>query len=211
MQSFSTWVRRIATGILAVVAAIFTGIVFPVVAHFIQEQPQETANVALKLLHVVLKFLYDLSEQTWLRITVSLFVGFVAGLWVDWFLRRLDGSRADRRKKLGIDMLKLAHNLGDFARRIDGDPMNAFRPQITSCFATARKLGMWIPDDRIFSIYSPHAMHGMRADAMDLIMEYLTQVGTMLKEGNFCEAKRDAKKSEANFTKAYAQHRLPST
>jgi hypothetical protein len=39
-------------------------------------------------------------------------------------------------------------------------------------------------------------------------MDYLTQVGTMLKDGNFREAKRDAKNSKAAFDKAYAQHRL---
>jgi hypothetical protein len=41
---------------------------------------------------------------------------------------------------------------------------------------------MWVPDDRIFSIHSPYAM--------DLIVDYLTQVGQMLKDGNFREAKR---------------------
>jgi hypothetical protein len=163
MQSFSTWVRRIATGILLVVGAIFTGVVFPVVSHFIQEQPQETANVALKILHAALKFLYDLSEQTWFRITASMLVGFVTGFWPGGLLQKLDGSRAEKRKELGNDMLKLGHHIGDYAGRIGNDPINAFRPQITSCFATARKLGMWVPDDRIFSI------HG----AMDLIVDYL--------------------------------------
>ena len=86
MQRFSAWARWIATGILVVVGAIFTGVVFPVVYHFIQEQPQES----LKSLHVVLKFLLDLSEQPWLRVTALLLGGFVAGLWVDWFLRKLD-------------------------------------------------------------------------------------------------------------------------
>jgi hypothetical protein len=111
---------------------------------------------------------------------------------VDWLLRKLDGSRAEKRKELGYDMLKLARNLGDLARRIDGNPMNAFRPQITSCLTRAIKLGMYIPDDRIFSIYPPHR-------AMDLIVDYLTRVGQMLRDGNFSEAKRDAKKIEANF------------
>ena len=31
--------------VLVVVGAIFAGVVFPVVAHFIQGQPQETANL----------------------------------------------------------------------------------------------------------------------------------------------------------------------
>jgi hypothetical protein len=55
MQRFSTWVRYIFT-------AIFIPIVIAVAAHFIEEQPQETANV-------VLKFLSDLWEQTWFRLT----------------------------------------------------------------------------------------------------------------------------------------------
>ena len=34
---------------------------------------------------------------------------------------------------------------------------------------------------------------------MDLIVDYLTQVGQMLEDGNFSEAKREAKKIETNF------------
>ena len=83
MQRLSTLARWIFTAILAIVAAIFTQVVFPIVVHFIEEQPQETANVALKLLHAVLKFLFDLSEQTWFRVAALLLVGFVPGLWVD--------------------------------------------------------------------------------------------------------------------------------
>src|SRR5215468_10522698 len=107
MQRLSTWVRRIATGILVIVGGIFTGVFFPVVADFIKQQPQES----LKLLHAVLKFLHDLSEQTWLRVTVSLLVGLVAGLWVDWFLRKVDGSRAKQREMLGLEMRILGHDL----------------------------------------------------------------------------------------------------
>jgi hypothetical protein len=54
---------------------------------------------------------------------------------------------------------------------------------------------MWVPDDRIFSIYPPER-------AMDLTVDYLTRVGQMLRDGNFSEAERDAKKIEANFNKA---------
>ena len=37
---------------------------------------------------------------------------------------------------------------------------------------------------------------------MDLTVDYLTRVGQMLRDGNFSEAERDAKKIEANFNKA---------
>jgi hypothetical protein len=80
----------------ALVRYIFTVILVPitiaVATHFIEEQPRETSNA-------VLKFLFDLSEQTWFRVTASLLVGFVAGLWVQWFLQKLDRSRAEERSR----------------------------------------------------------------------------------------------------------------
>ena len=206
MQRFSTWARWIATAILAVVGAFFTGVVFPVVVHFIQEQPQETPNVALKFLHVALKFLLDLSEQTWLRVTALLLGGFVAGLWLDWLLRKLDGSRAEERQALGTEMV----SLGDYLR-FSQLPTYQARPQITSCFTTAKKFGIWVPDQRIFEISKRAENLIMEHPIRNLITDYLAHVGTMLKDGHFREAKRDAKKSKAAFDKAYAQHRLPST
>src|SRR6266446_2937741 len=97
MQRFSAWARWIATVILI---PIFTA----VAARFIWEQPRETANA-------VRKFLLDLSEQTWFRVTALLLVGFVAGLWLDWLLRKLDRSRAEKRKALGTEMVFLGHEL----------------------------------------------------------------------------------------------------
>src|SRR5262249_27141541 len=66
---------------------------------------------------------------------------------VDHHLWRLDRSRADERKALGIEMLTLGRNLGHFVGRINGDPMSAFRPQITSCLTKVKRFGMWVPDD----------------------------------------------------------------
>jgi hypothetical protein len=176
------------------------------VSQFIQEQPQETANVALKILHAALKFLYDLSEQAWLRITVSFLVGFVAGLWVDWLFRRLDGSLAkqrealaDERVALGTKMVKLGDDLDDLR-----SPMQQAGPEIRSCFASARKFGIWVPDQRVF------AMHPDRATL--LVKDYLRQVGTLLNDGNFSSAKQYAKaNSKYFFDEAYAEFDLSST
>jgi hypothetical protein len=70
------------------------------------------------------------------------------------------------------------------------------RPTIVSCFTTARKLGIWVPDDRIFAIHPPRAM--------DLVTDYLNDVGTMLRAGHFPEAKQHAKSRKPLFDKAYA-------
>jgi hypothetical protein len=66
------------------------------------------------------------------------------------------------------------------------------RPKLVSRFTTAKKLGIWVPDDRIFSIHPPRAM--------DLITDYLMSVGTMLSDGHFAEAKQAAlERKEAFF------------
>jgi hypothetical protein len=182
VQHFSALARGIAS-------VIFTGVVIPIAVHFIEEQPGETANV-------VLKFLIYLGEQTWLRVAALLLGGFVAGLWVDWLLRKLDSSRADERKALGTEMVELGNYLEQLRF-----PMQK-SASIRSCFATAQKLGIWVPDERVFQLHPPRAYHE--------VSNYLRNVGTTLRDGNFPEAKRDAKKSKTAFEKAYAQHSLSS-
>ena len=96
MRRFSGWALAIATTVFAFVGYIFQ----QVIADFIKQQPQEAANSALKFLHAALKFLHDLSEQTWFLVTASFLVGFAAGFLVKWLLQKLDGSRAKQREAL---------------------------------------------------------------------------------------------------------------
>jgi hypothetical protein len=56
---------------------------------------------------VALKFLLDLAGQTWLRGAALALGCFVAGLGLDWLLRKLDDTRADQRKALGTEVLNL--------------------------------------------------------------------------------------------------------
>jgi hypothetical protein len=130
-----------------------------------------------------------------LRVTALALGCFVVGLWSGWFLRGSDGSRAEKRKELGTEMIFLAHQIADIRH-----PMHLARPRIRSCFATTKKLGLWVPDDRVFQLPVPVAYQE--------VSNYLRQVGRMLKDGNFREARQDAKKSKAAFEAAFA--RLPS-
>jgi hypothetical protein len=193
MQRFLAWllasVRWLAVG-------VFSVFVIPLAVEFVKhlaenvglyDRPQETANV-------VLKFLLDLAEQTWLRVTALALGCFVVGLWSGWFLRGSDGSRAEKRKELGTEMIFLAHQIADIRH-----PMHLARPRIRSCFATTKKLGLWVPDDRVFQLPVPVAYQE--------VSNYLRQVGRMLKDGNFREAKQDAKKSKAAFEAAFARWR----
>jgi hypothetical protein len=189
MQRFSAWVRKIALGVL-------TLFVLPIAVEFLKHIAEKVGlyDRPGDAVDTILNFFLSLAELPWLRITALALGAFVAGLWLDWLLRKLDDTRADERKVLGNDMIVLADNLEELTF-----PMQQGKPSITSCFASARKLGIWAPDDRVFL--------DLPSDrATDLIVNYLRQVGTMLKDGHFRKAKQDAKKSKADFNKAYAQH-----
>jgi hypothetical protein len=178
MQRFSASARGIVTVIFIPIATIVIG---EVIAHFITQQPEETANV-------VLRFLFDLSKQTWLRYIACFLAGLVAGLWLDWFLRKLDSSRAKEIKALGDLMTDLANNLGRTT-----NPMEQGRGQLRSCFISVRKLGIWAPDDRIFD----------NQRAFSFVRDYLMNVGNMLYDGHLSEAQQYAERksveSPSNF------------
>jgi hypothetical protein len=171
MQRFLALARWILTAIGWIATVIFIPIFTAVVARFIWEQPLEAANV-------VSKFLHYLSEQTWLGAAALFLGGFVAGFWLDWLRRKLDGSRADTIKLFGAEMVRL----GNYLEQLKSPMQESAR--IRSCFATAKRLGLWVPDERIFRFHPPRASHE--------ISNYLKQVGTMLKDGNFREANEHA-------------------
>src|SRR5262249_923176 len=144
-------------------------------------------------LGTVLNFFLSLAELPWLGNTLLFFGGLAAGLLLSWLLRRLDGSRADERKALGTEMVKLGNLLRGYSGKLRKLYMHEVRPKIVSCFTTAKKVGILVPDDRIFSVNPAHAM--------DLIADYLMDVGTMLQGRHFSEAKQHAKSRKVLFDK----------
>jgi hypothetical protein len=186
MQRLSAWARGIAT-------AIFTGAVLPLAVQLIEQQPPETAGA-------VLKFLLNLAQQTWLRVTALVLGGFVAGLWVDWLLRKFDGSRAEARENLGIEMKKIGRDMNgemECGRTV----LLRASPRLNSCFTKARKVGLWVPDARIMKA-QPLLINRIEY----LLVEYLLHVGTLLSDGHFKEAKREASQHKDAFAAVVAEN-----
>jgi hypothetical protein len=197
MQSFSTWVRQVAVG-------AFSVFVFPLAVDFLKrmaenagicDRPGEAAGT-------VLNFFLSLSQQTWLRVTALTLGAFVAGLLLERRLQKLDCSRTEGRKDLGFEMIKFGNQLRGYTGQLQGESMHRAHRNIVSCFASARKFGIWAPNDRIFSVHPPRAM--------DLIAEYLMDVGTMLIGGHFSEAKQHAKSRKAAFLRSMQSNGLSS-
>jgi hypothetical protein len=100
MQRLSVWARGIPTAIFIL---ILTAIAYRFMWDRFIGEPIENAGLGEALLY--------LAEQSWLRVTALALGGFVAGLWVDWVLRKLDRPRIEARAYLGIEMINLAHDI----------------------------------------------------------------------------------------------------
>jgi len=182
--------RRFLAWVFGIIASVIVG----VAVYYLTQRQQETLNAIRETINAIPKFVLYLLQQTWLLVTALAVGCFVVGFLLGWFLRKVDGSRADERKIFGAEMARL----GNYLEQLKS-PMQEIA-KIRSTFATAKKLGLWAPDDRVFQLPS--------AVAYRAISNYLKQIGTLLKDGNFREAKQDAKKSKSAFEAAYA--RLPS-
>jgi len=119
--------------------------------------------------------------------------GWVGGAWADWLLRKLDRSRENSRTSLGVQLCSLSLKIVDRLDYSGYDPnkrghvewsraVHAFDAALTSAFINIRKLGIWTPGSELYR----------RQDGGVILVDYLRRVGTMLKDGHFAEAKREA-------------------
>jgi hypothetical protein len=189
MQRLSAWARWIGAG-------VFTIFVISIAVEFVKhvaeniglyDRPREAAGT-------VLNFFLSLAELPWLRVTAWLLAGFVAGLWLDWLLRKFDGSRAEACENLGIEMTNLANDIDNALALIDRFRLPDFSPRLMSAFIKAKQVGLWTPDVRM---------------PINVVMDYLRHVGTLLSDGHFREAKRVALQSKEAFAKERQRTQQP--
>jgi hypothetical protein len=137
MQRLSVWLRWIAAG-------FFTLIVIPLLVEFLKhlaeniglyDRPREAAGA-------VLNFFLSLAELPWLRVTALVLAGFVAGLWLDWLLRKFDGSRAKARENLGYEMMNLASRYRQRIGPCRPLPSSRLQPQAYLCFHQSQAGGV---------------------------------------------------------------------
>jgi hypothetical protein len=107
--------------------------------------------------------------------------GVLVGVWIDWLLRKFDGSRSADRKTLGIRFCNLAQNIENRFQYDDTWPANIhdLKPNLMSAFIEAEGFGLWTPVDHLY----------VRRDGGAIMVNYLRIVGTMLRDGHFKQAK----------------------
>jgi hypothetical protein len=111
--------------------------------------------------------------------------GILVGLWIDWLLRKIDGSRAARRKTLGTTYCSLSSNIeGRFGGYYGewSENIHDLKPALMSAFIEAEGFGLWAPVDELYK----------RQDGGVVVVNHLRIVGTMLRDGHFKQARTRA-------------------
>jgi hypothetical protein len=192
MQSFSAWVRWIALGVFALLNS-------PLALKLLDPMAENIGLYDRDALPNAVSFLLGLAELTWVW-AAALGVGvFAAGLWADWFLRRLDSTRAEARKKLGWEMVSLARSIADPPPAWSYMSPHEVGSEIMSAFIKAKQFGLWAPDLSV----PTNVLEGLGPDQFrNILHSYLLLVGRMLNDGHFTEAKKVALEAKKGFDQA---------
>jgi len=123
-----------------------------------------------------------IGQQPWFRFALV----FMTGIAIGVSLESLGGKSGERKafevRSLGYKFRSLSDSLK--ARvEVPGWPDNVrdLRPAISSAFVSARKLGLWVPSERVYELPDP-----------SFLCEYFRCVGRLLEDGHPEDAGREA-------------------
>jgi hypothetical protein len=127
---------------------------------------------------------------------VALF-SFAVGVWLEWLARKSDQAR--ERRSLGRELVSLGQRINDAQDDLAATWPRNVQPMLAdlrSALIRVSQLGIWIPDRAIFQ--RPNA---------NLLISYLTAIGTLLAENCCAEAKEDALRCRDMLRSQRAQRR----
>jgi hypothetical protein len=87
-------------------------------------------------------------------------------------------------------MLNLANDIDNALALVDHFRLQDFSHRLTSAFIKAKQAGLWTPDIRM---------------PLNVVMDYLRHVGTLLSDEHFAEAKQAALERKDAFAKVLAE------
>src|SRR5262245_40531376 len=127
MQRLSTWARWLGAGVVTI-------FVIPIAVDILTHESEKVGMYERpgEIAGTVLNFFLSLAELPWLRTTALVLGSFVAGVWLDWLLRKFDGSRAKARENVGIEMMNLAHDIDRALALVDRFRLPDFSPRLMS-------------------------------------------------------------------------------
>ena len=126
--------------------------------------------------------LVAIGQLSWFKFALVFMTGLVIGISLETSARRSGERKAFELRSLGYKLRSLSEVLKARAGSA-GWPDNArdLKPAIMSVLISARKLDVWVPNDRIYEL--PDA---------SFLWEYFGSVGRLLEDGRLEEARGEA-------------------
>ena len=128
------------------------------------------------------KNLVAVGKLRWFNLALVFMTGIVIGVSVE-SLRRTSAEReAFELRSLGYRFRSLSDSLKDRIAA-SGWPDNArdLKPAITSAWISARRFGLWVPNERVYDLPDP-----------SFLCQYFKCVGHLLENGHVNEARGEA-------------------
>jgi hypothetical protein len=126
--------------------------------------------------------LVAVGELRWFKFALVFMTGMVIGVSLESSIRKSAERKAFELRSLGYKFRSLSDGIkAQTASSGWPDKTSELRPAIMSAFATAEKLDLWAPGERIYEL--PDA---------SFLCEYLRRVGMLLEDGHLDEASREA-------------------
>jgi hypothetical protein len=172
------WVRGAASAIWALVLIVYPlgRFLFDKLAAAFNwwDHPAESAGS-------LISFLQSLWDVPGLRGAILVLTGFVAGLWLDFLLRKVDGSREEKLRQVGNSMMGLYGSIRMESRRGDKplDIILRWGGRLNSIGVTLRNHDFLYPR--------------VEDDTLPLLRQYLHVIGALLNDGHIREAREKAR------------------
>ena len=179
MRRIATWVRVL---LLALLGTILVPFVVKLGSSYVSHNPERAIGVMGRAIDAI----SSVAEQSWFYPALFIVGALAAGTWLEWALRRFDGSREAARRSLGYEMTSLAR---DVIYRQGGSSSNwpqniaDMHPALRSCWIKAKSFRICVPDLEVLA---------RRTRGADVLVQYLQTVGALLVDGHFAHAKEAA-------------------
>jgi hypothetical protein len=170
---------------------LFIPLIAPVLRKWLEENvfsdPHGMATAAFRdaTATPIFSNLLALGQQPWFRLALVFLTGVVVGVSLEWLNRKSGEKKAAALRSLGWKFRSLSESIRiRTASPSPGWPDNVhdLKPAILSVLSVARRLDVWAPNDHVYQL--PDAT---------FLCEYFRSVGRFLEDGDFDEARREAR------------------
>ena len=181
----SKWLKQFLFGIWGL---LLIPLITPILEKWLEENVFSDPNgMATTVFHnamatTVFGNLLALGQQLWFEFVLVFLTGIVIGVSLEWLNRKSDEKKAYQLRSLGSKF----HGLSDSIKTRTAssgwpDDVRDLKPAILSAFISARKFGLWAPNEHVYQL--PDA---------SFLCEYFRSVGKHLEDGHFDNANSEA-------------------